>query len=249
MSVSIQCEKEFTLSVVAGLPTPIEYWKFEESAGNPRVGQVQGVNLIEEFGPITNTIGKIGNAIHFVGNNFPPQFLDNSPANEPKLRNLGTGFSICGWFKIDAFLVGSVFIDLTFYDISTISQGEVFGQYSTVAGQIRASFGGTDAVGNNFTISGNGPVLTLATWHFFRLWFDPSTGTINLSIDEGTDFTSDLAGLSFPASHGGYIDIDANNTGDNFDLDEMGLFMPQLTTGQGLLLYNAGAGKTCCPFT
>jgi len=224
-------------------PTPIEYWKFDESGGN-RVGQIQGLLLVPQFGQaVPGVVGKINNAAKLTNKSFPnPTLSTDSPFYRPELKNLGTGFSICGWANITDGNQTIVF--LGFYDSSDNTLGYVFIDAS--AGSFQTTVSGSDYNNVSFTVHQTDSPPPPGTWFFYRVWYDILSSRIKIQVNNGT-IAQSAATLSFSSSPKGYISISSDSfagAGSFMLVDEMGLWMPALTDDQATFLYNSGAGRT-----
>ncbi len=246
MSVTIQCEKEFTLTVQDALPLPVEYWKLDEVAGN-RVGQRTGMLLVEDFAPpVGSAPGKIGLAARFINSAFPYTELGSSPFFNTVIKDQGIGWTIAGWANVtDVFQKP---IGLFFYDAGFNVKG--FVSLDNQGPGFRARAIGEDDNGILFTAIAP-DIPTPGTFYFFRIWFNPGLGIVQCQINDGNVGAS-IGGLIFPARDYGSLQMTPDssfNPGLIMLVDEFGIWMPPLTDAQATLLYNAAAGKTCCPFT
>ncbi len=214
-----------------------------------RIGQVQSSELKQQFGKsIPSIAGKILDCARFVGSAFPYPQISSNPFFDTKLKNLGTGFALAGWLNMVSapVLHATNFPSLSFFDGGGGSLGNIF--ISILGDGVNAiQLQGNDDFGTSI----GGPLtnpITLNNWFFFRTWFDVSIGACKLQIDNGIILVGSGVGLRFGASASGSITIASDAAGYELRADEIGLWMPALTDDQANLIYNAGVGKTCCPF-
>jgi hypothetical protein len=251
MSVSIQCEKEFTLTVQEGIPTPNAYWTMDEAVGD-RIDQIHGLPLATIQGIVPAVPGKINNAAQMtaLGAGFPFMVINASDTDLIPLAYVGTGFTICGWVNGGGIGSGSGSIcHLFFQDILDNDIGDINLKFAGFSGPgtQSISFIGHDDGGLFFSGNIDAPQ---GAWWFYRLWFDPFLGTIQLQINNTGGIALSGPGRSFSLSHHGIISMSNQNAFPFVtELDELGIWLKVLTDNQVTLLYNAGAGKTCCPFT
>jgi hypothetical protein len=103
-----------------------------------------------------------------------------------------------------------------------------------------------------------GGALSVSAWHHIVVIFDGSqTGDANRlkMYADGSQLTLSVAAGAVPAAlQADGADFNLGKFGGgltfymNGRIDEVGIWSKALTSGEVAELYNAGAGKTCCPF-
>lgn len=91
---------------------------------------------------------------------------------------------------------------------------------------------------------------SLATWYFIVCWHDSTANTVNIQVNNGTADNAAWSGGTVDGGNEYRIGAYSFNPGFAFDgiIDEVGFWKRVLTADERTELYNAGAGKTCCPF-
>lgn len=225
----------------------------EEAGTADRIDKVQGVILtnnpsggaaLEYLG---SAAGLIGNAVNcFVGapGGTANAGLATSPLSNPKVVQLGTGFSWVGWFN-----VGADF-DAAQANWLNLFGGPGFPYRVTLAlhtgGLIQAIT--TDGVNTDFI---NWAVnYTIGAWTFFHIWFDPADGKFRLDVNNSGAPVASVNVYVIPSTAGQNGQIffqvpSAFGTGFNLSYDEIGYKLNRkLTPAEIAFLYNAGAGRT-----
>lgn len=225
---SAVCEKSFTLSIST---TPISYWKFDDAANSTRVDTVGGANLTDDNSNVGSVAGLIANAAHFQLSAIDA--LETVP-NVAAQYFFSTGWTFAGWINVDVLDDGDVFTldNGALLEISLFSPGQIrFAYRPTVISPFVSLF----------------IPLTTGAWHFLRCWLDPADMKMKAQIDLGA-ISETVAQAAPTVSLSAYIAF-----GPQFDcefsMDESGFFGEALSDGAATNIYNAGAGKTCCPFT
>jgi len=187
---------------------------------------------------VTQTTGIIGNAAFFTAANS--EFL--SRADSADLSAGDIDFSATAWVKL-----------------ATVGQFQtIIGQYGGAgqrSWQIRA---GTttnfefvvspDATASTTRGATTFGIIPVNTWCFIFAAHDSVNNLIKISVNNGTvQTTAYSTGVIDSASD---FRIGANLSGFYVDgaIDEVGLWKKVLSAAEITELYNAGAGKTCCPF-
>lgn len=229
------------------------YWTFEELGTANRVDKVQGVVLGNTSSGVGNEY--LGNGAGIIGNalkcfNGAPggsssAGVSTSPLSNPKVVQLGTGFSWIGWFNVVA--------DAGFgaqANWFVLFGGPAFPYRMTLAlkssGVIEAVV--TDGVNTDFLDWGSNFVP--GTWTFFHIWFDPADNKFRLDINNsGVPIVSpDTFTILSTAGQNGqtFCQVPSElGTGFNASYDEFGFKLNRiLTPAERAFLFNAGAGQT-----
>ncbi len=217
------CQKAFqlTVTVVAALQG---YWAFEAKTGGGSnfIADLSGHNhpIAGVAGAADIVPGVVANGVYTDGNILDVQ-------NFPFGATLGGGLTVCGWFNLDP-------VDF---------QGDVVATTFTIGGYVTLS---VDFAGNLFLEHAFAPITALipvstGVWYFYRMWYDPTTDTWNLQIDNGIVFSSVALGLNPLSQINTFEFCDDGNTST---LDETGYWSRVLTNTEAGNIYNGGAGIT-----
>lgn len=226
------------------IPTPVAYWKFDESSGNAtdEIGSVVLTN--------NNTVGyasaKINNGADFGTANTNKTF---NVANQFGLT-VDAAKSFAGWVNISTSPASGTVYDIIGLGYSANDVAHLI-EYGNLAGTIRLRCGraryGVDDPNCLYTTT-----LTVGTWYHIALTVDGSrnqelylngtsvatstaasgNGSFGGGTYNGTKFGTALFGIT--RTHCGLI-------------DEWGIWNVQLTASEVSELYNGGAG-TSYPF-
>ncbi len=224
----------------------IAYWKLGEASGTRVDSEPTGTpqNLTDN-NTVTQVAGIVGNAAFFTSGNV--EWLSVSDSAD---LSVGTeDFTIAAWVKL---------VNLTGDKI-------IASHWSTTPSQQRSwLLRLNSAVGKyEFAVSSDGTSATVTTladinfatpptnaWHFVVASHDAVNNQMKISTNDGTPVT-----LGYSAGvHDSTGDFDIGARGAGADpmwgaIDEVGFWKRILTAAEITALYNAGAGKTCCPFT
>lgn len=212
----------------------ISYWKLDEASGTRVDSEPTGTaqNLTDN-GTVTSNPGKIGDAGQFTAANN--EYLSRADSADLSTGNID--FTIAAWVYMDSkpaecYVMGKY-------------SSEYYLRYNTSADdRFRFVIGGCVAVANNF-----GSPST-ATWYLIIAWHDSVNDLCGISVNDGTANTTSDAGGTTDGTAAFNIGTILNNGSIDWNgrIDEVGFWKKVLTAGERTELYNAGAGKTCCPF-
>jgi hypothetical protein len=218
----------------------IAYWKLDEASGTRADSETTGTAQdLTDNNTVTSTTGKIGNAAQFTAANS--EWLHRNDSTDLSTGNID--FTFAFWVYLDTksanqVLVGKSGASVEFYCWYVNGSDRL---------EFRASQNGsseTAATANN-----HGSVST-STWYFVVCWHNAASDTINISVNNGTVNSTgfNVAGVvdgTNPFQVGRY---GAAGVYTNGRIDEVGFWKKVLTSDERTELYNAGSGKTCCPF-
>ena len=264
--MSLICEKEFTISITPGFPTPIAWWKMEEAGLADRIDSIGGVPMFASDNDpnsfITDSSGIILQGANF--ETVSALFTDSSASLhtdfEPSLAYSGDGFSTCVWFRWNS------------YDGASPGTQSMWNWFSSGNGfSIGTSIQWNKATGNlRFGCSMNVPpyqfpyifvpfVPTLGTWYLFQASYEIDLinliSTFRVQINGDAVIEESMAeGLGLVSTPGtaGFVNLTANggsspNKNINLTVDECGIFNLTLSQEERDFIYNSGAGRTFPP--
>ena len=217
----------------------VGYWKLDEASGQRN--DSSGTSHLTDNNTVTQAAGKVGNAAQFTRANS-----ESLSVADPAALSMG---------DIDFTLAAWVYLDSTANSIMVLCKGDLGA--STYEYMIRFS---SSAVLFE-TRMGNGVVnLTrqattfgapsTATWYLIIAWHDATANTVNICVNNGTVDSSSLLTGSYDSAYSFVMGNSSAGTTYYWDgrIDEVGIWKRVLTAGERTELYNAGSGKTCCPF-
>ncbi len=212
----------------------ISYWKLDEASGTRVDSEPTGTPQdLADNGSTVSTTGKINSAGQFTA--ASNQFLNRSDSADLSVGDID--FTLACW----------VYLDTKPSEEYIVSKGtgEYYIRYKGSTDRFEATFEGSVVATANTLGS-----PSTATWYLVIAWHDSVNNLVGISVNAGTaDTTSWSSGVSDGTSVFN-IGTVINNTSFDFDgrIDEVGFWKKVLTGAERTELYNAGAGKTCCPF-
>lgn len=250
-------------------PTDIDaWWTFEgtEPDGFGSQMYVDGLNGIKLDSsnffappyPMQSQAGFRGNALTFVDTSGNAAF--SSQNLEPKLKLTGSGWSLFFWFNVvrwaDDPPFGTGWSTPPTLDLKW-GPGEVFIQFDPLdngTGPNKITIDVTDDNFNDYLTTL--PISpTVGSWTFFHIFFDPVLTQVGYQLNNGAKVLDPTAGVVFAPNTHGFLELlqswsDLNSAQVSLQIDELGLKLSgMLTPAEVTSLYNAGAGRTCCPIT
>lgn len=214
----------------------VAYWKMDEVSGTRVDSGGSGLDMTDNNTVGSNT-GIITNAAAFVAANS--EFL--SHVDDPLFSPGNTDFTFAFWI----------------YPTFTGTAKNMFGKIAASNREYYVRHTGGDN-GVEFAVSGNGTSDSTVSigsqfavanvWYFIVARHDAAANTISLSVNNGT--------VTSAAHTTGVFDGTADfSIGRNIAspywegrIDEFGFWNRVLTADEVTYLYNAGVGRTCCPF-
>lgn len=248
-SNGLQCARDFSILITPAEEelTPLAWWKMEEASGN-RIDTVNGIPLIpEEFvgASITGASGKIDDGALY---DKPLSGLASCNLNTGIVSTLpyqaGDGISVVGWIRRVA---GNIVNTGVGFSLQLYANDEVttegFISFRDVANLAELTiFNDSDPGGAETT---SHPAPSLGTWFFVALHYDPATGKVKMSINDGPVFECSFVVLfnSAPKARF-YCFYETLGAASQCQYDEVAIFSPMLTSDQVTEIYNGGAGQT-----
>ena len=240
-SSGVQCSKDFTMAVVLN---PMDWWKLDEAANNPRIGSVNAVSLTCSASASSVAGGKYGNATSLTSQGTPANIactVGNSGAPVTPLAYTGNGIDAFVWIKNPSGINANTTFELKFTDSAgTLIWSMSFTFHTTVGITYTLFPGGT---------SGNQVLAGSAAYRFFEVWYDPVTKFIGIRVNDGA--VLDVSSNPYPfaqatAAKGSisltYDRIQAGSSAD--EVCEMAVYPAVLSAAQRAYLYNATLGRT-----
>jgi len=218
----------------------VAYWKMDEASGTR--ADDQGSNDLTDNNTVTSNTGKIGNAGQFTAANS--EYL--SLADNADLSTGDIDFTFAMWVYGDTLASGADFRGI----ISKWegSNQEYILQNNGVTSRLIWSVGSSGSNRTDLTASSFGAPST-STWYFIVCGHDAANDQIFISVNDGTVDTASHSGGVFNGASA--FEIGHHQQGFQYwdgRVDEVGFWKKKLSAAEITELYNAGAGKTCCPF-
>ncbi len=228
---SVTCEKQLSITTTQDKSLQ-SYWKFNETVGTRMDSKGTNHLPVINAAKVSFDVGVISNAVKMLAGVTGANYLNLTTA----LLQFGTtGFTFCGWYKTTSNLVNKPAMSIFLTDsLSNNANGVTFTPPIVTYFQVASSKTTTPTFG------------TVNTFHFFRVWVDGSTNTLNVKINEGATLSAAL-GFTYAkiTAAGGIIQANASSVGTtNQYLDETGFWNCVLTDAEAALVYNGGAGQT-----
>lgn len=248
-------------------PTDIDaWWTFEGPVPDGSGSQmyVDSINSIQLDSsnffappyPMQSTPGLKGNALTFVDTGANAGFASQNL--EPKLKLTGSGWSLFFWFNVvhwaDDPPFGTGWSRPPTLDLKW-GPGEVFIQFDPLdngTGPNKITIDVTDDNFNDYLTTL--PISpTVGAWTFFHIFFDPVLTQVGYQLNNGAKVLDPTAGVVFAPNATGFLDLfqswgSLSSSQVSLQIDELGLKLSgMLTPAEATSLYNAGAGRTCCP--
>lgn len=214
----------------------ISYWKLDEASGTRVDSEPTGTPQdLTDNGTTGSNPGIIDDAGQFTAANN--EFLSRADSADLSVGDID--FTVAAWVYLD----------------TKPSPGNIISKGASVY-RIRYFGGATDrfqwivgvsaaqADANNF-----GSPST-ATWYLIIAWHDAANNQIGISVNNGTPNTAALVGGATDTTADFNIGSLDSSTSGEWDgrIDEVGFWKKVLSADERTELYNAGVGKTCCPF-
>lgn len=202
------------------IPTPVSYWKLDESSGNASdsIGSNTGTNN----GTVTYSSGKINNGAVFNGSS---QYF-----TYPNTIQTGAGsWSVNLWVKTSSSGTNK---ELLFW--GTGSTGQAIDIYMSSSNKLTSNFYGGGGIATSTTSINSGSFVMCTVTYDGSLIKVYVNGTLEAT---GSSYTANIV------SSLRYIGIDSG--GGNFwngSMDEIGAWTRALTSTEITQLYNGGAG-------
>jgi hypothetical protein len=217
------------------IPTPISYWKLDESSGN--ASDSVGSNTLTNNGTITYSAGKINNGANLNGST---QYFSTSNV---LLSNSPTNYTISAWVNLS---------DVTDETIMCDRAGAGFDykyRFSISSGKVKIIV--SNNVNVDLTQVVGSTTLATNTW-FFVTCVITISGTCYVYLNGSQDGSASYTANSYPSqSNGTNVGRITGPVSEGYlsgMLDEVGIWNVALTANDINILYNSGAGLQY-PFT
>jgi Concanavalin A-like lectin/glucanases superfamily len=223
-------------SVVGGSPVPVfnpanllnnlvAYYSFNNTANLGADSSGNGYQLSTNA-TVNDATGINGNAVTISSNNHL-YVADNA-----LFRIDGsTSYTIAGWFAFptSAPAISIIVKSSANYELDWSSSSNVtFTVYKTTGGSYSAAV----------------PV-TSTNWVFIAAWYNLASGTVNISINNGTPSTTVFSGTPGTSSSNADLDFDGSPASPSvqYGFDEVAFWNRLLSSAELNYLYNSGAGN------
>lgn len=222
----------------------LSYWALNETSGT-RADSSGNTNTLWQGSANTYTTnGLISNCLLSPVATTSSLMVGSNAANANLILG-DTTFTISAWFK-------AINNDNTHYMIakSTNNGSNVAYALLTANADSKLRFrvttdGSTivDLINNSF-----GAVST-NVWHNVVAWHDPTLNQIFMAADNGTVVSNNFSGGVWTGGSIVFLNgLYQGGENQGVELDEVGIWCKILTSDERTEIYNAGAGKACCPF-
>lgn len=228
-----------TFDTVATLPTPVAWWPMDDAAGN-LIDIINGVGLVRFLVNGATTYHAVGKVDFSIGLSGAAAFgtLDVSfDTGIVPLSYAGNGIDITFWHRIRLGLNAN----LTIFTY-TFPFGDVINfQYKTDTQAFTLTFG-PDIITFNLNVIDD-------TFHMYRVFFNPVSGTFGIQIDNGAIQSLVTAQVELAGATGEFLfamatDQGANPSNINVFWDEAAIWPRVLTQGELDQIWNSGNGTT-----
>lgn len=220
----------------SSLLTGLSYWLAAESNANDSTPNA--LNFTESGSP-TYPTGKIGKAFGLAAASLQYVFR----ADEALLRVGSSGFTTTCWVNL-ASKPASIMTALSKWfgdgvnDEYQVRWNNTGDRFEFIARRTGTT---VTLVANNF-----GAPAT-STWYFVACWYNSSTQTLYISVNDGTADSGSLGGAINPSGTGqakvGRLVLATPRFWDGM-IDEVGFWQRTLTASEITALYNGGSGVT-----
>lgn len=231
------CRVSAAAASLPALDNLVAYWKMDEAASVNRADASGNGHTLAVTGTVNAGVGKINNGAAYVNNSA--NFLSN---NDAAITGLTFPFTAFAWVNISGSLGSNQTI------LSHFSAVPPSGWRIRLDAANNYQFEIGDGIGGNPQVVIGGPV-GIGAYHLVIATFVDATH-ISGRMDNGADNTAVIViAMSNPAISFKVGVSDVIPSPLNAVVDEVGIYNRVLTSAEKDALWNAGAGKSCCPFT
>lgn len=216
----------------------IAFWKMDETSGTRVDSEPTGTPQdLTDNNTVASATGKIVNAGRYVSANSESLTRANS-------ADLSTGdidFTISAWVVVTT----STNVQRIILSKTESGPGDEYALYMVSSG----NFAFFIANGASYRIVTNNTSIVVGNYYHVVCWHNAAGDTVNIRVNDSTTATQSTGG-TIPDSGGATFQIGSYRATQywNGDIDEVGFWKKVLSASEITELYNAGAGKTCCPF-
>jgi len=219
-------------SLLTGL---VSWWGLDQASG--KRWDSHGNTHLTESVPLLQAVGKINSATQFIQTNFPYEYLFHGVGHGCHAGS--RDFTFVCWVYLDDLQnqgIGRV-------GLGNLGQNHDWLMYYQASGLDRFRFFVPNGSSFWSTTANTFGVPSINTWYFLLGQYDFSSGTLGISVNNGTLDT--LAGKTSPNTTGrdlqiGRYDVDVNLM--NGRIDEPAFWSRLLTSDEKSRVYNSGAG-------
>ena len=240
----LSSEKESIAVSLTGLKA---YYKFDETTGNilnkaTSIGSTVAVasSDLVVTGAERGVTGKLGKALYFDGSGDYAQATSAGTTGFNFMHQNGATFTVLSWYQCDNFSSQTNLMGTE--QVSGSESGFLFALRTDRKWDIFIGQTNSDMV--NFNDSVQTPNDT--DWHMLMVQYNDATGTVSVSIDNGTVATNTGHNLTNTSNQANYfvMGVDgALNESWEGRLDETSIWNRILTTSEITTIYNSGSGK------
>lgn len=206
----------------------LAYWKMDEAGSVNRLDASGNGHTLAVNGTVNAVAGKINNGAEF--NGIGANFLSNNDG----VFSGAAPFTIFGWLSTGVAAANVVAIG--HYNPGLLQGWEIL---QTAADRFAFRTDGNPDLVHTTPVT-IGP--------FFLVIVTVAVGTATIRVNNGADVSAALGAFANPAVT---FRVGGNNAGGSWGgvIDEVGVYNRVLSSAEKDALWNAGAGKSCCPFT
>lgn len=223
----------------------IAYWKFDEASGTRADSEPTGTPQdLSDSTTVPSTTGKISNGGAFEYDDA--EYVSRADSADMSLAGGDQSFTVAAWVNLEskpAFAGGIVCKNS---DAGNGTEYNLFWDADTDRFSFRIGNGSSSTTVPANTLG----APSLSTWYLLVAWHDGPGDTIYIQANNGAADPIAWVGGTQDAGTDLRIGAYSFNPGFAFDgiIDEVGFWKRTLTVDERTELYNAGTGKTCCPF-
>lgn len=211
----------------------VAYWKLDEASGTRADSAGNGYTLADN-NTVASASGKISNAADFTAANSESLTV----ADNANLSMGNNDFTIACWAQWKAEV--SYYTILSKHSTSDNSTSEYLLMRRQDTDDLMFSiYSGSSTIRVDTTLD-----LSATTWYFIVAWHDAASDTINITVNDGTVFSTATGGSAPNDTTTQFSIGSTNNSGNYHDglVDEVGIWRRVLTSGERTTLYNSGTG-------
>ncbi len=214
----------------------VSYWKLDEASGTRADSEPTGTPQdLTDNNTVTSNTGKLSSSGQFTAANS--EYLSRADSTDLSTGNID--FTVAAWVYMDTKPSSANFVTKWTSGVNT----EWYLNYTAAVDRFRFATYAANVDADNF-----GSPST-ATWYLIIAWHDSVNDLMGISVNDGTANTFSNSDGTQDGNAAFNIGRLANGFGYNDGrIDEVGFWKKVLTSGERTELYNAGTGKTCCPF-
>jgi len=220
----------------------ISYWKMDEASGDRSDSEPTGTgNTLTDFNTVGSAAGILGNAASFVA--ASSEFF--AKGDNADLSTGDIDFTIALWVFITDKSANRV---PACKWVEANGEREWLIRYEQASDRFLFHVSSNGTATSSVTASNFGSPST-STWYLIIAWHDSANNELGISVNNGTANTASYSSGVFDSPTA--LHVGTTGGGAAYwqgRIDEMGFWKKVLSPTERTEFYNAGVGKTCCPF-